>query len=521
MSFLIIERGPDKGRRIPLLQFPITIGRDPNNNIVLADDEISRFHLRIKKRGKIIVVEDLDSRNGSYLNGDRMLNSIIKNGDKILIGGSEILFVTSDSKFEISEDILEFDMVVAEQIGLNGPIDINVTPESDNFKSLRINQQKLLSKVAADPVVIKSLFDCHGNVMVADDLSEAAEVLLKGIGNATKSIERAALFVWVEKYGQLIPVASRQFGKKMSFLLSHRALSDVVVRRNGIILQHNAPDVTQDGRGRAVLPMLQNERIVAIIHLESKDARTGFLEQDLAFVYALIHRSAASFEALLLRKEVDKWMVGMVETVISTVEAKDTYTRGHSDRVCRYSMAIAEEMKLDHDTKRLLMVSSLLHDVGKIGIPDSILKKASLLTSEEYEEMKLHPSIGAKIVAHLPNAARFVSGVKHHHEKWDGTGYPDGLIGEDIPFFARIVALADVFDAMVSGRSYSGFVDQSDAIERLQDEKELFDPEIFKSFTRAYENGILTIKTSTQNQLEPEKDLEDEIDYSELKQKKQ
>ena len=167
------------------------------------------------------------------------------------------------------------------------------------------------------------------------------------------------------------------------------------------------------------------------------------------------------------------------------------------------------------------MVSSLLHDVGKIGIPDSILKKASLLTSEEYEEMKLHPSIGAKIVAHLPNAARFVSGVKHHHEKWDGTGYPDGFIGEDIPFFARIVALADVFDAMVSGRSYSGFVDQSDAIERLQDEKELFDPEIFKSFTRAYENGILTIKTSTQNQLEPEKDLEDEIDYSELKQKKQ
>jgi len=190
-------------------------------------------------------------------------------------------------------------------------------------------------------------------------------------------------------------------------------------------------------------------------------------------------------------------MVGMIETIIATIEAKDTYTHGHSERVSRYSMAIAEEMKLSRELKRLLLVSALCHDVGKIGIPDAILKKASMLSAEEYEEMKLHPTIGANIIEHMPNAKRFISGVKHHHEKWDGTGYPDGLVGEDIPFFGRIVAVADVFDAMVSGRAYSGFMDQSEAIQRIMDEEDLFDPEILKACVRAHENGSLTLKTNT------------------------
>lgn len=204
-------------------------------------------------------------------------------------------------------------------------------------------------------------------------------------------------------------------------------------------------------------------------------------------------------EAMLLRKELDSWLFGVMDTMMSTIEAKDTYTRGHSERVSSYAMAIADEMKLHKDVKRLLMISALCHDIGKIGIPDSILKKASLLSSEEYQEMKLHPTIGSNIISHLPNAQKIISGVKYHHEKWDGTGYPEGLAGEDIPFFGRIVALADVFDAMVSGRSYSGFMDQDDAVERLMNEGDLFDPEVLKAFVRACEKGSISLKTSTQS----------------------
>ena len=212
-----------------------------------------------------------------------------------------------------------------------------------------------------------------------------------------------------------------------------------------------------------------------------------------------MNRCASVFESMILRREMDSWMVGMIETMINTVEAKDTYTRGHSERVSRYAMAIADELKLNREVKRLLLISSLCHDIGKIGIPDNILKKANILSAEEYEEMKQHPTIGAEIIKHMPDAHRFFSGLKYHHERWDGTGYPDGLAGEDIPFFGRIIGICDSFDAMVSGRSYSGFMDETEAVERLGNEKDIFDPEILKTFIRAYENGTLTLKTSTKS----------------------
>ena len=239
-------------------------------------------------------------------------------------------------------------------------------------------------------------------------------------------------------------------------------------------------------------------------------------------IQSVIQRCSPGFESLMLRREIDGWLIGTVETMIAAIEAKDTYTRGHSERVSKYSMAIADALKLKRETKRLLLVSSLCHDIGKIGIPDSILKKAGILSADEYEEIKLHPNIGAEIIRGLPNANRVVSGIKHHHEKWDGTGYPDGLAGEEIPFFGRIVAIADVFDAMVSGRSYSGFIDQSEAVERLSAETDLFDPEIFKAFVRAYENGSLTQKTSTKNNQNPASELEREQEKEErIKSKKQ
>jgi HD-GYP domain-containing protein (c-di-GMP phosphodiesterase class II) len=165
--------------------------------------------------------------------------------------------------------------------------------------------------------------------------------------------------------------------------------------------------------------------------------------------------------------------------------------------VSKYALAIADELKLNRGLKKLLLMSSLCHDIGKVGIPDAILRKASLLSVDEYEEMKNHPVIGARIVAQIPNAKRFISGIKYHHEKWDGSGYPDGLVGEQIPFFGRIIGVADAFDAMISGRSYSGFMSEEKAVEELSQEKGLFDPDVIKAFSKAFDNGRVTQRTST------------------------
>ncbi len=152
--------------------------------------------------------------------------------------------------------------------------------------------------------------------------------------------------------------------------------------------------------------------------------------------------------------ELEKERLASIEILRRTVDAKDTYTRGHSDRVSEYSVLIGKKLKLSEDKLKLLKIGGLFHDIGKIGIPDSILLKTSKLTNDEYNEIKKHPSIGAHILENSSIFKDIIPIVLYHHEKFDGCGYPAKLKGEDIPFLARIVAVADTFDAMTSKRSY-------------------------------------------------------------------
>ena len=148
-----------------------------------------------------------------------------------------------------------------------------------------------------------------------------------------------------------------------------------------------------------------------------------------------------------------------IETLRFTVEAKDTYTRGHSDRVSEYSVLIGKKLGLSDEDINTLKVGGLFHDIGKIGVPDSILLKNAKLTDDEYSEIKNHPSIGAHILSNATIFRDALPVVKHHHERYDGNGYPGKLKGEDIPLLARIAAVADSFDAMTSRRTYRDSLD--------------------------------------------------------------
>ena len=153
-------------------------------------------------------------------------------------------------------------------------------------------------------------------------------------------------------------------------------------------------------------------------------------------------------------EELEKAYLESIETLRYTVEAKDSYTRGHSDRVSEYSYLIGKYLNLPEDDLKKLKLGGLFHDIGKIGIPDSILLKTERLTDDEYSEIKNHPAIGAHILSNASMFADIIPIVKHHHERYDGNGYPGKLKGEDIPYLARITAVADTFDAMTSRRAY-------------------------------------------------------------------
>ena len=194
-------------------------------------------------------------------------------------------------------------------------------------------------------------------------------------------------------------------------------------------------------------------------------------------------------------EELEKAYLESIEVLRYTVEAKDTYTRGHSDRVSEYSVLIGEKLDLSEDDLKLLRIGGLFHDIGKIGIPDSILQKEEKLTDGEYSQIKNHPSIGAHILQNATIFKDIVPIVKHHHEKYDGTGYPGRLKGAEIPFMARIAAVADTFDAMTSKRSYRDALDINFVKSELENcSGTQFDPNIAKIFLDILNNEYDKIK---------------------------
>ena len=182
-------------------------------------------------------------------------------------------------------------------------------------------------------------------------------------------------------------------------------------------------------------------------------------------------------------EKLEKAYLDSIETLRYTVEAKDPYTRGHSDRVAEYSVLIGEKLGLSEEDLRTLRIGGLFHDIGKIGIPDSILLKESKLSDDEYSQIKNHPTIGAHILQNATIFQEILPIVKHHHERYDGNGYPSRLKGEEIPYFARIAAVADTFDAMTSKRTYRNAIPLEAVKEEIKRcEGTQFDPNIAEAF---------------------------------------
>ena len=194
-------------------------------------------------------------------------------------------------------------------------------------------------------------------------------------------------------------------------------------------------------------------------------------------------------------EKLEKAYLDSIQTLRYTIEAKDIYTRGHSDRVAAFSVLIGQKLGLSDRDLRTLQIGGLFHDVGKIGVPDSILQKEGKLTDDEYSQIKQHPNIGVHILSNATIFEDILPIVEHHHEKYDGTGYPGKLAGEDIPYLARIAAIADSFDAMSSKRAYRDSLPLDKIIsEFMRGRGTQFDPELDDLFIDLLENHFDEIK---------------------------
>ena len=215
-------------------------------------------------------------------------------------------------------------------------------------------------------------------------------------------------------------------------------------------------------------------------------------ERDLYFLNFLSEKAASLIENLALYENIYENLFSTLYAFVETIEARDPYTKQHSMRVSEYATAIGKRMCCSPQEIDELHVAGNLHDIGKIGIPDNILLKPGRLNDEEYDIIKKHPVIGANIIAHLGMWTREHRIIRHHHEKFDGTGYPDRLQGEEIPLLARILSIADVYDAVTTDRSYRKKMPEDVALGIIRDNAGTqFDPVVVEAFMDLYRKGEL------------------------------
>jgi HD-GYP domain-containing protein (c-di-GMP phosphodiesterase class II) len=245
-----------------------------------------------------------------------------------------------------------------------------------------------------------------------------------------------------------------------------------------------AVDFDGTAASAALLPLHGKDEMLGVLVLLSATPGTFCPEQESLFTTFSVQASVAVTNARLYR-ELERTLIGILIALATALEAKDPYTEGHSSRVAWYAVVIGKEMGLGSVELENLHRGGLIHDIGKIGIGGSILRKPGPLNEEEWQKMRMHPLVGADIISSIEMLSGAMPGVRQHHERWDGSGYPDGLAGEDIPLIARVMSVADAFDALTTDRSYRKGCSADLALAEIQRwSGTQFDPRVVEALER-------------------------------------
>lgn len=246
-----------------------------------------------------------------------------------------------------------------------------------------------------------------------------------------------------------------------------------------------------------VVPLTIREKIFGVLMAAARAGETPFSEKDLYYLSYITHKAANAIENLALYENIYENLFATLYAFVKAIEARDTYTQQHSERVTLVALEIGKYLGCGSEDLDILNTSGMLHDIGKIGIPDGILLKPGKLTDAEFEQIKKHPVIGGDIVAHLGLWDREQEIIRHHHERIDGTGYPDRLAGDAIPLLSRILSVADTYDAMTSDRPYRKGMPVAKCLRIIQEcAGSQFDPDIVDAFLKVHAQGLLEPQTA-------------------------
>jgi len=324
------------------------------------------------------------------------------------------------------------------------------------------------------------------NRRAADFFKQACLDVLEVMG-----VEGMGVALHAENFHRQEPVIYGPLGLPPGVIhrLSEQLMTELTQRKSVLLVNDLPHDKNYSWLGEfaktlIAVPLQRQDQVLGCLFGLNKNGGE-FDSADSKLLNSIANESAIYIENAMLFDDVHGLMMGLLHSLTSAVDAKDAYTCGHSERVALLSRHLAQEAGLsDHQVERVYM-AGLLHDVGKIGVPEEVLRKTGRLTPEEFEQMKKHPEVGARILRDIKQIADIIPGVLHHHERFDGKGYPSALSGQDIPIMGRIICLADSFDAMTSNRTYRKALPLEVALTEIRRcSGTQFDPALTEAFLR-------------------------------------
>ncbi len=504
----VVRSGKEIGRTVTLnTGQTISLGRLKGCDVVLDDEAASRRHCTITAREDVCVLSDLQSANGTYVNEKRISSAELNRTDKIRIGSTVIELIEATNMASggrhttsaISLSIVE----ARSQTLVSRAVDptkleflSQVYKRKDEAGLLQSAQKYLttlhkVSEILARASSVEALFDSIVAAILEVSGGDRAAILMRPRDQASKDIN-------------MVTVRTKDGTASGAVTLSRTVVNDVLEKGISIYTDDALADDRYVGgesivrqRIRSVMcsPLRTTDQILGVLYVDSMMARE-FSEAELELLAAVGNQAGIALHRARLMEEVERLFFETMKAIASLIDAKDGYTHKHSERVAAFGVRLARHLGFDADARAVVELSGLLHDVGKIGVPDAILNKPGKLTDEEFTQMRLHPVHGARILSQIQSekVVNILPGVRYHHERWDGKGYPDGLKGEEIPMLGRVLGVADFLDALSSDRSYRKGLSLDEALAMVKDlEGKAFDPVVVKAAVELHATGDLAL----------------------------
>ncbi len=346
-----------------------------------------------------------------------------------------------------------------------------------SFNRIKASLETKIKELQYSRSLTRELFQRMGHAMTS---SQKMDALLNIIVHGMKKVlETESSFISLyDNDGKLYLKAyagnQKNLSDNMRLSDNKGAIGRVIKNSSPVTIKRNsAEDAGDEGEIRyeaniVCVPVVVKNKIKGVLGVADKSDVQSIDPEDVFLLENVAGQIAICVENLELNKSIEETYYNTLVMLARIVEAKDVCSAGHLERVSRYIQMIVEKMDIDEETKSILMDGALLHDLGKVGIEDAILKKNGALTPGEYETMKQHSIIGENILKPLRSMSKLSALVRHHHELYDGTGYPDGLKGENIPLAARILTIADIYDAITTDRPYRKALSKEEAIKTIK-----------------------------------------------------